>query len=199
VYTYRDVWPLITFTLDPADGDEGHLVWTKVALAGIAGFLVPMCEPYPYLPVDPEASLLHVSSALANDYQIRQHPQTQISPEQTASLLSFFTFSFVDSVIAASRRVTHLSYAMLPPQVDRDMMRTLRPRSYRYLDPFATRRRKVNVTLALLRSFATSWAAQAVVIRCAVRMECSSLTILLLMESSGCGCTWFANRDKPTS
>jgi hypothetical protein len=197
VYTYRDVWPLITFTLNPADGDEGHLVWIKVALAGIAGVLVPICEPYPYLPVDPEASLFHVSFALADGYQFRQHPQTQISPEQTAPLLSFFTFSFVDSVIAASRRVAHLSYAMLPPQVDRDMMRTLRPHSYRYLDPFEARRRKVNVTLALIRSFAMSWAAQAVVMLFAVRIERSSLTISLT-KSPGCGCTWFTNRDKPT-
>jgi hypothetical protein len=58
-YAYRDLWPLITFTLDPADGHEGSLLWTKVALATVAGVLIPLCEPYPYVPVDPEVARFH--------------------------------------------------------------------------------------------------------------------------------------------
>jgi hypothetical protein len=55
-YAYRDLWPLITFTLNPADGHEGALLWTKVAAAAVAGLIVPFCEPYPYVPVDPEVA-----------------------------------------------------------------------------------------------------------------------------------------------
>jgi hypothetical protein len=58
VYTYRDLWPLITFTMDPADGHEGRLLWAKIALAGVAGVWVPMVEPYPYIPYDPAVSIL---------------------------------------------------------------------------------------------------------------------------------------------
>jgi hypothetical protein len=53
VYAYRDVWPLLTFTLHPLDGAEGLLVWVKIALAAIAGVLLPMLEPYAYVPVNP--------------------------------------------------------------------------------------------------------------------------------------------------
>jgi hypothetical protein len=107
-----------------------------------------------------------------------QHPQTEINPEQTAPLISFFTFTFLDPVIAASRRVAHLSYAMLPPQVDHDAMRALRPRTYRFLDPFATRRRKINVFLALLRAFAPSWGAQTILLCLAVRLVFHDVRIL---------------------
>jgi hypothetical protein len=55
-YLYRDVYPLITFTLDPADAEEGWLVWTKVAFAGVAGIFVPMVEPHMYIPYDPAVS-----------------------------------------------------------------------------------------------------------------------------------------------
>lgn len=61
LYFYRDVWPLTTFTLHPADEAEGQILWAKVALAGLAGFILPIFEPYPYIPVDP-----FVSSPLPN-------------------------------------------------------------------------------------------------------------------------------------
>lgn len=53
VYLYRDVWPLITFTLFPLDSAEGALLWTKLALAVLSGVVLPLIEPYPYIPVDP--------------------------------------------------------------------------------------------------------------------------------------------------
>ncbi|KAI0775462.1 ABC transporter type 1, transmembrane domain-containing protein [Irpex lacteus] len=63
LYFYRDVWPLTTFTLHPADEAEGQILWAKVALAGLAGFVLPIFEPYPYIPVDPFASRVkHLSS-----------------------------------------------------------------------------------------------------------------------------------------
>ena len=51
VYAYRDVWPLMTFTLKPADGPEGDLVWYKVVVAFLVS-LLPLFEPYPYIPYD---------------------------------------------------------------------------------------------------------------------------------------------------
>lgn len=59
-YAYRNLWPLATFTLAPADGDEANLLWAKIALSGIAGILVPFLEPYVYLPF--EASVSHTHS-----------------------------------------------------------------------------------------------------------------------------------------
>lgn len=54
-YLYRDVWPLLTYTLTPLDIAEGKLLWVKVVLSVYAAILAPLIEPYVYVPVDPEA------------------------------------------------------------------------------------------------------------------------------------------------
>jgi hypothetical protein len=52
-YAYRDLWPSITFAYTPADAREGWFLWTKIALAAVGAIVVPMLEPYPYIPLDP--------------------------------------------------------------------------------------------------------------------------------------------------
>ena len=54
LYAYRDIWPLLTFTLRPIDEVEGGLLWAKVALIVFISIVEPLFEPYPYVPVDPE-------------------------------------------------------------------------------------------------------------------------------------------------
>lgn len=56
VYAYRDLWPLMTFTLHPRDEDLGTLLWVEIGLAAFAGIIEPLFEPYPYVPVDAKAS-----------------------------------------------------------------------------------------------------------------------------------------------
>lgn len=53
VYAYRDVWPLLTYTLDPVDGSEGWLIWTKIGVLSYAAVVVPLLIPRQYIPVDP--------------------------------------------------------------------------------------------------------------------------------------------------
>ena len=55
VYAYRDLWPLMTFTLHPRDEGQGTLLWVKIGLAFFAGIVEPLFEPYPYIPVDAKA------------------------------------------------------------------------------------------------------------------------------------------------
>lgn len=57
-YAYRDVWPLLTFKYRPADAQEGYIIWLKVAFTFLAGVTIPLFEPYPYIPVDPQARRL---------------------------------------------------------------------------------------------------------------------------------------------
>lgn len=57
MYAYRDIWPLMTFTLRPKDEIEGCILWVKVALTALAGVIEPVLEPYPYIPLDPSVSL----------------------------------------------------------------------------------------------------------------------------------------------
>ena len=56
LYAYRNIWPLMTVTLHPRDTHEGRVLWAKMALTGVASILLPLFEPYPYIPVDPKAS-----------------------------------------------------------------------------------------------------------------------------------------------
>lgn len=59
VYMYRDIWPLMTFTLAPKDEAEGRVLWAKVALAAFVGAVEPIFEPYPYIPYDPAVSIFN--------------------------------------------------------------------------------------------------------------------------------------------
>ncbi|KAI0685987.1 hypothetical protein BC835DRAFT_1420713 [Cytidiella melzeri] len=118
LYAYRDIWPLMTFTLRPADEAEGRVLWVKVALATLA-VVLPLFEPYPYIPVDPT------------------DPFPEANPEQTASVLSFLLYFFLDPVIFQAARVDHLTHDQLPPLADYDAAKNLIKRSYPHLDTFS--------------------------------------------------------------
>lgn len=61
VYSYRDVFPLVTFTLSPMDKAEGLILWGKVALLTLSGVVIPLLIPRQYSPVDPKVThLLYV-------------------------------------------------------------------------------------------------------------------------------------------
>jgi hypothetical protein len=60
ISTYRNVWPLATYTLIPADGAEGWLLWIKYAFLTVAGVVVPLTIPREYRPYDVKVSLLHI-------------------------------------------------------------------------------------------------------------------------------------------
>ena len=54
VYAYRDIWPLLTFTLFPEDASEGVLLWEKIGLLAVAGIIIPLVTPRQYVPLDPK-------------------------------------------------------------------------------------------------------------------------------------------------
>ena len=57
VYAYRNIWPLLTFTLSPADADEGALLWVRISLLAFAAVVIPVTVPRHYTPIDPKARL----------------------------------------------------------------------------------------------------------------------------------------------
>ncbi|KAH9984900.1 hypothetical protein BJV77DRAFT_1035217 [Russula vinacea] len=113
VYVYRDIWPLLTFTLLPADGREGSLLWAKVSLLAVAGVVIPLVTPRRY------------------------DPQTATNPEQTASYLSMMMYTFLDPIVFKAYRVPHLSHDMLPPLADYDYTKNLVRGSFKNLDTFS--------------------------------------------------------------
>lgn len=52
VYAYRDIWPLMTYTLLPLDRAEGVILWAKVWILGFASILIPLVMPRQYIPYD---------------------------------------------------------------------------------------------------------------------------------------------------
>ena len=65
VYAYRNIWPLLTFTLSPADEYEGALLWVKIGLLAFAAIMVPLLIPRQYIPIDPK-----VRSSLTISYSL---------------------------------------------------------------------------------------------------------------------------------
>lgn len=58
LYIYRDIWPLCTFTLAPADAEDGALMWIRIALLTFAAVVIPLTVPRQYTPVNIEVSAL---------------------------------------------------------------------------------------------------------------------------------------------
>ncbi|KAH9041242.1 hypothetical protein EDB85DRAFT_1921690 [Lactarius pseudohatsudake] len=108
VYAYRNIWPLLTFTLSPVDAWEGPLLWVRIGLLAFAAIVIPLLDP-----------------------------QQVINPEQTASFLSMMLYTFLDPIVFLAYRVPHLSHDMLPPLADYDYTRNLVQRSFKHLDTFS--------------------------------------------------------------
>ncbi|KAI0258843.1 P-loop containing nucleoside triphosphate hydrolase protein [Gloeopeniophorella convolvens] len=116
VYVYRDIWPLLTFTLEPADGAEGSLLWAKIALLGFSAIVIPLTVPRQYVPYD------------------SKEPAPVPNPEQTASMFSMAIHSYIDPLIWLAYRIPHLAHDQLPPIADYDKAKNLVKRSFPILD-----------------------------------------------------------------
>jgi len=124
VFFYRDVWPLGTYDLVPLDIPVDRLFWPKFVILTIVGVVTPLLVPNPYIPVDPN------------------YPSEEPAPEQTASLLSFMLFSFLDRLVWTGYHTTHLAYDLLPPMADYDRASWLKQRAFKHLDPFLTGKKR---------------------------------------------------------
>ncbi|KAI0741256.1 P-loop containing nucleoside triphosphate hydrolase protein [Daedaleopsis nitida] len=133
VYLYRDVWPLATFHLTPVDEDEGSLLWVKLGLLTIAGVFIPLFVPRKYTPVNSKDTL-------------------EPHPEQTASILSYITYTSVSPMVWLAYRVPQLPFDQFPPLPDYDHLRNMTQRSFAYLDPLVSGSRR-HLGLKLMRLF----------------------------------------------
>ncbi|KAF9007748.1 P-loop containing nucleoside triphosphate hydrolase protein [Hymenopellis radicata] len=119
VYFYRDMFPLMTFTLSIQDPAEGKLLWAKVALLGFIGVVLPLGIPRAYVPVDPN------------------NPSPTPSPEQTSSIFSLVTFFYLDPLVILAYRVPQLAFEQLPPLADFDHGHYLKRTSFPHMDVFS--------------------------------------------------------------
>lgn len=62
--------------------------------------------------------------------RLSQNP-IQPNPEQTASLLSMVTYSFLDPLVFLAYHVPHLAHDQLPPLADYDYIQNLKSASFK--------------------------------------------------------------------
>ncbi|KAI0758154.1 multidrug resistance-associated ABC transporter [Fomes fomentarius] len=138
VYAYRDLWPLATFTLKPADASEGSLLWAKIGVLTFVAIVIPIIVPRQYIPLDPK------------------DPAPQVNPEQTASILSVTIYAFLDEIIWKAYNAPHLALDQLPPIADYDRAKNLVKRSFPYLDPFQVYKKR-HIFVGLMTVFAKEY------------------------------------------
>jgi hypothetical protein len=126
IYAYRDLWPLATYSLHPADRAEGALLWVKISLAFVAGILVPLVQPRSPARDHVCAADLSYLALQRADCTLRQDVT---HPEQTASWLSRITFAFMDPLVYGVGWAGRLADDALPPLADYDAAETLMARS----------------------------------------------------------------------
>ncbi|CAL1696210.1 unnamed protein product [Somion occarium] len=124
VYVYRDLWPLATYTLSPADSAEGWLIWTKVIVLTFAAIVVPLLMPRQYVPFDP------------------LNPSLVPHPEQTTSWLSMVLFAYLTPFVFKAYKQPRLTLEDLPPMNDRDTLKNLISESYADLDPLQNKKKR---------------------------------------------------------
>ncbi|KAK8861564.1 hypothetical protein IAR55_002386 [Kwoniella newhampshirensis] len=124
LYAYRDIWPLCTFNLVPAD-IANAITWSRVALLSVVAVVIPLIRPRTYIPVDP-----------ANPT-----PEEDIHPEQTAPLLFYVFFEFMTGLVLRAWKSPALPYEQLHPLADYDRAEYLYKQHMTELDPIRRRER----------------------------------------------------------
>ena len=127
-YIYRDVYPLATFDKTPADIADGPYLYAKFALLTIAAVLVPLFVPRKYVPFNTKVRSNHCMRLGRSDDSLQE--VLEPSPEQTSSLASLISFTFIAPVIWSAWKVPHFKYESLPPLPDYDHLRNLSLRSF---------------------------------------------------------------------
>lgn len=145
VYFWRDLWPLATYHLKARDLKEGWVLNAKLITLFIITVVLPLTVPRQYIPVD------------------LKNPMKEPNPEQTASILSFVTYHFLDGTIWRGYRMPHLSFEHLPPLADYDKATNLTSRSFPHLDP-SLKHNDSHLFWGLLRVFRVDYCILAVLI-----------------------------------
>ncbi|KAJ6567145.1 P-loop containing nucleoside triphosphate hydrolase protein [Mycena capillaripes] len=132
-YVYRDLFPLATFNQSQRDIHEGWFLWTKFLIVTVMGVVLPLSVP-------PDVS------------KDLKESDTSASPEQTASLISLVTYTFLDPIILLANRVSHLSHDLLPPLAYYNDAKNLKATSFPHLDMSSNSKRR-HVFFGLMRVF----------------------------------------------
>ncbi|CEL54793.1 ATP-binding cassette transporter abc4 OS=Schizosaccharomyces pombe (strain 972 / ATCC 24843) GN=abc4 PE=3 SV=1 [Rhizoctonia solani AG-1 IB] len=149
---------LVPFALSDQDLNELSCdwpIWLHLVLLVFVAVVVPLCIPRLYVPLDPKS------------------PSTP-NPEQTASLISLITYTYLDPVVFAAYRASKLEYDQLPPLADYDHATVLRQHALDALDPIEnSRNKKRHVFWGLMQIFWREYSLMGFLAIIKVTMELS--------------------------
>ncbi|KZO90162.1 P-loop containing nucleoside triphosphate hydrolase protein [Calocera viscosa TUFC12733] len=120
VFSWRNFWPLMIFGGVPADSRYPGLTWTEGGFLVLAGVIIPLVIPEPYVPVDP------------------QRP-SKPPPEQTASLAAINFFYFLEPFMYKSFCEKIAQHEAIPVLADYDQAAILEMQGEKILDPWQRR------------------------------------------------------------
>ncbi|KAL0950661.1 hypothetical protein HGRIS_007447 [Hohenbuehelia grisea] len=163
VFCVRDVWPLCTYTLRPLDLPPKHadiplaapLLWGHIGVLTLTAVFIPLLSPRPYIPID------------------KKNPSPVPNAEQTCSLFSLLTYSFLDAIIFKAYRVRHMGFDELPPLADYDRATVLRDKAFPLLDPFSAGNKstkKRHIFFSIIRVFAKDFLVMVTMVVISVTM-----------------------------
>ncbi|KAK7029004.1 hypothetical protein VNI00_014714 [Paramarasmius palmivorus] len=136
VYSYRDVYPLLTYTKEPMDRADGPLLWVKIGLLVLVAVVIPLFTP-------------------RQDYLSAQR---EANPEQVASLASLFTYAFLDRVIFSAYKNPKFTDKSLPTLADYDAAHYLKSQSFGNLDRFSGAKRS-HIFWGMMKTFRWDYAS----------------------------------------
>ncbi|CAE7193603.1 unnamed protein product, partial [Rhizoctonia solani] len=152
VYVWRDLIPLVTYELHPADAVGGWLTWSRIGVLTFTSVIIPLCIPRVYVPLDPK------------------NPSASPNPEQTASLISLMLYNFLDPIVWVAYRAPKLEYEQLPPLADYDRASYLRKRGLNKLDPLL-RTKQRHLFWGLMEVFWKEYCIMAIMITIKALMD----------------------------
>ncbi|KAL4243412.1 hypothetical protein ABKN59_001097 [Abortiporus biennis] len=117
VLVYRDIIPLLTFTMVPLDDTEEGLLWVKIGVLTLAAVIIPLFIPPEYFPdIDEEFS------------------NWQLKNEDSVSWTSRLFFIYCDPLILKAAKAKKLESDDLAPMLRVDRTKNL-VKLYPHIDP----------------------------------------------------------------
>lgn len=117
VFAIRDIFPMATFTISPAD-NLNTITWARLGLLTFVALAPPLFTPRAYIPLDPSG-------------------KGSPTPEQTTSVAALIFFTFLDPFIFFAWKRPAVPFDELPPLGDIDMAQYLRHNLLHQLDPLS--------------------------------------------------------------
>ncbi|TDL20550.1 P-loop containing nucleoside triphosphate hydrolase protein [Rickenella mellea] len=136
VYLYLDVWPLAALNNPDSDITRGSVIWTRIGLLTLAGFIIPAISPRPFRP---------------------KQSDDVPSPEDTCSILSRVTYTYLDPVIFYAYRVPDIKLEELPPLPPDERSAVLAEKNFPKIDPVQITTKR-HIFWSLTRIFANHYA-----------------------------------------